>query len=80
MVAGYAKSYLIKGRGPFGEEFVTAGGVSLNEINFKTMESKICKGLFFAGEVIDIDGVTGGFNFQHCWTSGWVAGNSLVSN
>ena len=67
----------INNRGPFGEEFVTAGGVSLKEINFKTMESKICKGLFFAGEVLDIDGVTGGFNFQHCWTSGWVAGKSI---
>ena len=74
------KRYSINSRGPFGEEFVTAGGVSLNEINFKTMESKICKGLFFAGEVLDIDGVTGGFNFQHCWTSGWVAGNSVASN
>ncbi len=71
-------SYLINSRGPFGEEFVTAGGVSLKEINFKTMESRICKGLFFAGEVLDIDGITGGFNFQHCWTSGWVAGNSVV--
>jgi len=70
-------SYSIKGRGPFGEEFVTAGGVSLKEINFQTMESKICKGLFFAGEVLDIDGITGGFNFQHCWTSGWVAGNAV---
>ena len=74
------KSYSISSRGPYGEEFVTAGGVSLKEINFKTMESKICKGLFFAGEVLDIDGVTGGYNFQHCWTSGWVAGNSVVSN
>ena len=71
-------TYLIKSRGPFGDEFVTAGGVSLKEINFKTMESKICKGLFFAGEVLDIDGITGGFNFQHCWTSGWIAGNSVV--
>ncbi len=70
-------TYFINSRGPFGEEFVTAGGVSLKEINFKTMESKICKGLFFAGEVLDIDGVTGGFNFQHCWTSGWVAGKSI---
>ena len=69
--------YNINGRGPFGEEFVTAGGVSLREINFKTMESKICKGLYFAGEVLDIDGITGGFNFQHCWTSGWIAGNSI---
>ena len=72
--------YFINSRGPFGEEFVTAGGVSLKEINFKTMESNICKGLFFAGEVLDIDGVTGGFNFQHCWTSGWVAGKSIVLN
>ncbi len=70
--------YSIKSRGPFADEFVTAGGVSLKEINFKTMESRICKGLFFAGEVLDIDGVTGGFNFQHCWTSGWVAGNSIT--
>ena len=76
----FMKNYAISSRGPFGEEFVTAGGVSLKEINFKTMESKICKGLFFAGEVLDIDGITGGFNFQHCWTSGWVAGNSVVSN
>ena len=74
------KSYSINSRGPFGEEFVTAGGVSLNEINFKTMESKICKGLFFAGEVLDIDGITGGFNFQHCWTSGWIAGKAVVSS
>ncbi len=71
------KKYLINSRGPYGEEFVTAGGVSLDEINFKTMESKICKGLFFAGEVLNIDGITGGFNFQHCWTSGWVAGNAI---
>ena len=74
------KNYSITSRGPFGDEFVTAGGVSLKEINFKTMESKICKGLFFAGEVLDIDGVTGGFNFQHCWTSGWIAGKSVASN
>ncbi len=73
------KSYSINSRGPFGEEFVTAGGVSLKEINFKTMESKVCKGLFFAGEVLDIDGITGGFNFQHCWTSGWIAGNSITN-
>jgi len=71
------KSYSINSRGPFGDEFVTAGGVALKEINFKTMESKICKGLFFAGEVLNIDGITGGFNFQHCWTSGWIAGNSI---
>ncbi len=74
------KRFSITSRGPFGDEFVTAGGVSLDEINFKTMESKICKGLFFAGEILNIDGVTGGFNFQHCWTSGWVAGNSVFLN
>ena len=72
-------TYFVNSRGPFGEEFVTAGGVSLKEINFKTMESKLCKGLYFAGEVLDIDGVTGGYNFQHCWTSGWVAGKSIIS-
>jgi len=71
------KTYLINSRGPFGDEFVTAGGVSLKEVNFKTMESKICEGLYFAGEILDIDGITGGFNFQHCWTSAWVAGNAM---
>ena len=70
-------TYTIKSRGPYAEEFVTAGGVSLKEIDFKNMESKKCKGLFFAGEVLDIDGITGGFNFQHCWTSGWIAGSSI---
>jgi predicted Rossmann fold flavoprotein len=59
------------------DEFVTCGGVRLNEVNFKTMESKICPGLFFAGEVLDIDGITGGFNFQAAWTTGWIAGNAL---
>ena len=61
-------------RSPFGEEFVTSGGVSINEVDFKRMESLVCPGLFFSGEVLDVDGITGGFNFQHCWTSGWVAG------
>ena len=70
--------YDVKGRGPFGDEFVTAGGISLKEINLKSMESNIHKGLYFAGEIINIDGITGGFNFQHCWTSGWVAGNSII--
>jgi predicted Rossmann fold flavoprotein len=72
--------YLIKGKGVFKEEFVTCGGVNLSEINFKTMESKKCSGLFFAGEVLDIDGVTGGFNFQSAWTTGWLAGNSIGIN
>jgi predicted Rossmann fold flavoprotein len=64
----------IKGKGAFKEEFVTCGGVSLKEVDFKTMESKICQGLHFAGEILDIDGVTGGFNFQSAWTTGWLAG------
>jgi predicted Rossmann fold flavoprotein len=69
--------YLIKGKGVFKEEFVTCGGVNLSEIKFKTMESKKCPGLFFAGEVLDIDGVTGGFNFQSAWTTGWLAGQAM---
>jgi predicted Rossmann fold flavoprotein len=62
------------------DEFVTCGGVRLSEVNFKTMESKICPGLFFAGEVLDIDGITGGFNFQAAWTTGWIAGRALAGN
>ncbi len=62
------------------DEFVTCGGVRLNEINFKTMQSKICPGLFFSGEVLDIDGITGGFNFQAAWTTGWIAGRAMAGN
>ena len=69
--------YQISGKGPFADEFVTSGGVSLDEVSFKTMESFICKGLYFSGEVLDVDGITGGFNFQHCWTSGWLAGKAI---
>ena len=69
--------YQITGRGPFLDEFVISGGVSLDEVSFKTMESFICKGLYFSGEVLDVDGITGGFNFQHCWTSGWLAGKAI---
>lgn len=70
--------YQIKGKGVFKEEFVTCGGVSLKEVNFKTMESKKCPGLYFAGEVLDIDGVTGGFNFQSAWTTSWLAGKAIA--
>ena len=70
--------YIISNKGPFGEEFVTSGGVKINEVNFKSMESLICPGLFFSGEVLDVDGITGGFNFQHCWTSGWLAGMAIA--
>jgi predicted Rossmann fold flavoprotein len=70
--------YQITGKGVFKEEFVTCGGVNLKEINFKTMESKKCPGLYFAGEILDIDGVTGGFNFQSAWTTSWLAGQAIA--
>jgi hypothetical protein len=70
-------SFKIQGKGVFKEEFVTCGGVNLKEIDFKTMESKVCAGLYFAGEILDIDGVTGGFNFQSAWTTGWLAGKAM---
>jgi hypothetical protein len=70
-------SYMIKGKGVFKEEFVTCGGVNLKEVNFKTMESNRCSGLYFAGEILDIDGVTGGFNFQSAWTTAWLAGQTM---
>lgn len=69
--------YQVNGKGVFKEEFVTCGGVSLKEVNFKTMESRCCPNLFFAGEILDIDGVTGGFNFQSAWTTGWLAGQAM---
>ncbi len=71
--------YQISGRGPFGEEFVTAGGIPLAEVNLATMESRVQPGLFLVGELLDVDGVTGGFNFQHCWSSGWLAGQALAA-
>lgn len=70
--------FQITGKSTFKEEFVTAGGVSLKDVNFKTFESRICPNLFFAGEVLDIDAITGGFNFQAAWTGGWIAGQALA--
>ena len=67
-------SYDVRGKTTFKEEFVTCGGISLNEVNHQTMESKVVAGLYFSGEVLDIDGVTGGFNFQAAWTTGFIAG------
>jgi predicted Rossmann fold flavoprotein len=67
----------VKGKTTFKEEFVTAGGISVSEIDVHTMMSRKVPGLFFAGEIIDVDGITGGFNFQHAWTSGWIAAKSL---
>ncbi|NUN65484.1 NAD(P)/FAD-dependent oxidoreductase [Pseudanabaena biceps] len=72
-----ASEYAIAGKGVFKEEFVTCGGIRLQDVNFQTMESKICSGLFFAGEILDIDGVTGGFNFQNAWTTAWIAAQGI---
>ncbi|MDQ6756787.1 MAG: NAD(P)/FAD-dependent oxidoreductase [Bacteroidota bacterium] len=72
-----AQEFHVKGKTTFKEEFVTAGGIKLNEIDANTMQSKIVPNLFFAGEVMDVDGITGGFNFQHAWTSGWIAGKVI---
>jgi predicted Rossmann fold flavoprotein len=63
----------INGKTTFKEEFVTAGGVCLSEVDASTMQSKLIPNLYFAGEVLDVDGITGGFNFQHAWTSGYLA-------
>lgn len=73
-------SYKMEGKTTFKEEFVTAGGIDLQEIDVKTMQSKRYRGLFFAGEVMDIDGITGGFNFQAAWTTGFIAGKSVLLN
>lgn len=67
----------LNGKTTYKQEFVTCGGVSLDEVNFKTMESRKCPGIYFAGEILDIDGVTGGFNFQNAWTTGWIAGRAM---
>lgn len=74
LVAG---EFTIEGKGQFKEEFVTCGGVRLNEVDFKTMQSRVVENLFFAGEVLNLDGITGGFNFQSSWTTGWLAGNAM---
>jgi predicted Rossmann fold flavoprotein len=67
----------VKGKTTFKEEFVTAGGINLNEVDVNTMQSKLIKGLYFAGEIIDVDGVTGGFNFQNAWTTAWIAASAV---
>ena len=71
--------FLVTGKSLNKDEFVTCGGVKLAEVNFKTLESKLCPGLFFAGELLDVDGITGGFNFQAAWTTGYIAGNAMAS-
>ncbi len=74
-----ANEFEVKGKTTFKEEFVTSGGIQLDEIDVNTMQSKIVPGLFFAGEVINVDGVTGGFNFQNAWTTGWIAAKGIAT-
>lgn len=75
-----AQTFHVKGKTIFKEEFVTCGGINLGEIDANTMKSKKVDHLFFAGEVIDVDGITGGFNFQNAWTTGWIAAKSIASD
>ncbi len=70
-------TYTVKGKTTFKEEFVTCGGIALEDVDFRTMESRKCKNLYFAGEMLDIDGITGGFNFQSAWTTGWIAAQGM---
>ncbi|MBN1668340.1 MAG: aminoacetone oxidase family FAD-binding enzyme, partial [Anaerolineales bacterium] len=70
-------SFQVQGKGVFKEEFVTCGGVSLQEVDFRSMQSRLMPGLYFAGEYLDIDALTGGFNFQAAWTTGWLAGRHM---
>ena len=73
-----AARFQTNGKSPFKEEFVTCGGIRLSEVNFKTMESRACAGLYLAGEILDVDAVTGGFNFQNAWTTGFLAGRAMA--
>lgn len=75
-----AQELTVQGKTTFKEEFVTSGGIDMAEVNHQTMESKLVPGLFFAGEILNIDGVTGGFNFQNAWTTGWIAANGVAEN
>jgi predicted Rossmann fold flavoprotein len=72
-------TFQVNGKSTFKEEFVTAGGIDLKEVNFKTMESKLLPNLYFAGEILNIDAITGGFNFQNAWTGGWIVSESISS-
>jgi predicted Rossmann fold flavoprotein len=73
------ETFHVKGKTTFKEEFVTSGGIKLSEVDPLTMESRIMPGLYFAGEILDVDGITGGFNFQHAWASGKIAANQMMS-
>ncbi len=72
--------FMVDGKSTFKEEFVTAGGIDLKEINFKTFGSKIHENLFFAGEIINVDAITGGFNFQNAWTGGYIVAQAIAKN
>ncbi len=74
-----ACSFKVEGKSTFKEEFVTAGGVDLKEINFKTFESRVHPTLYFAGEIINVDAITGGFNFQNAWTGAYLAAQAIAS-
>lgn len=73
------QEFRVSGKTTFKEEFVTAGGIQLGEVDVNTMQSRLVPGLYFAGEVLNIDGVTGGFNFQNAWTTGWIAANAIAA-
>jgi predicted Rossmann fold flavoprotein len=73
-----SSQFQIDGKSTYKDEFVTCGGVKLQEVDFKTLESRVCAGLYFAGEVLNVDGVTGGFNFQNAWTTSWLSGNTIA--
>ena len=75
-----AQEFSVNGKTTFKEEFVTSGGIALEEVEHASMQSKIAPGLFFAGEVLNVDGVTGGFNFQNAWTTGWIAAKAIAAN
>jgi predicted Rossmann fold flavoprotein len=75
-----AGAFAVEGKTTFKEEFVTAGGVRLAEVDPSSFQSRKVPGLFFAGEILDVDGITGGFNFQHAWTGGWIAADTIVQN
>ena len=75
-----SQSFFVKGKTTFKEEFVTCGGINVNEVDVNTMQSKKTSNLFFAGEILNIDGITGGFNFQNAWTTGWIAAKAIASS
>jgi predicted Rossmann fold flavoprotein len=74
-----AQEFKVQGKTTFKEEFVTAGGIQLSEVDANTMQSKVVPHLYFAGEILDVDGITGGFNFQHAWTSGYIAAKAIAA-